>query len=850
MPLDKFMIVPFESGLQTNVRPFLIMDDSFEVLENAYVYRGRLRKRFGSRYTGYGWDASNVAQLFSRLRVQVGTIGSPVSPVPAGLFLRGQQISAGDQIFTIWQLGTPASMLATGPGTGTANTSTGAFTLSGTGLASNTPIWWYPNNPVMGIATYQLGSPENEPTYAFDTQYAYLYANGYWQRSTAGSSDPVWHGDNLNFFDTAMWLGVTSAQVAMFVTNFNATVGAPQATDDPLWSFSNTYFIGNTSGGGTASGTAPGDIWEIGQTFLVGTQWFTVTASSGALTTAGPGSGTFNTVTGAYTFTGVGANVSIYFNTAAGIWSPFYPYTNPGGGAPQTGPYVASCRLIIAFRNRLLLLNTVENNGGPDGGANQQYVARCRFSANSSPFVTNAWYEINVTDNAGNSTSSFAGGGYIDAYTDEAIIACEFIKDRLIVFFERSTYELAYTGNELQPFLWQKINTELGSESPLSTIPFDKQVLTIGNVGVHACNGANVDRIDTKIPQNVFSISLSGNDNLRVQGVRDYFPELAYWTYCSTNSPSQFVYPNKILLYNYQNQSWAVIDDCITAFGYIEQQPALTWAEIEDTWENFDEEWQSGSLGYDSRRVVAGNQQGYVFFIDVDSTRNAGVMQITQIVQANGFTYLQVYANTLAAGDYIQVQNCQGTNFANINTQIVPVISNVGYNTSTHMEFSSADWIKVQFVPNATLTYTGGGTVARVSNYNILSKQWNPYITDNQNVHLQRIEFGVEATAKGQVTVDYYPSATEISMLQAGTDTGAIMGSGILETSPYSAVYYPLEQFQKRLWHSVYFQSTGECIQINIYMSDVQMRNPSISLADFQCDGMTIICQPSSSRLE
>ena len=43
--------------------------------------------------------------------------------------------------------------------------------------------------------------------------------------------------------------------------------------------------------------------------------------------------------------------------------------------------------------------------------------------------------------------------------TDEQIISCEFIKDRLIVFFERSTWELAYTGNEVLPFIWQKINT-------------------------------------------------------------------------------------------------------------------------------------------------------------------------------------------------------------------------------------------------------------------------------------------------------------------------------------------------------------------------------------------------------
>ena len=90
-------------------------------------------------------------QLSSRFRVQVGTIGAPVSPVPGNQFNIGQLFSAGSQIFTVYQTGTPAAMLATGPGTGAFNTTTGAFVLAGTGLAGATPIYWYPALPVMGL---------------------------------------------------------------------------------------------------------------------------------------------------------------------------------------------------------------------------------------------------------------------------------------------------------------------------------------------------------------------------------------------------------------------------------------------------------------------------------------------------------------------------------------------------------------------------------------------------------------------------------------------------------------------------------------------------------------------------
>jgi len=45
---DRFLIAPMNSGLITAVKPFAIPDDSFSRLSNAYVWRDRVRKRFGS----------------------------------------------------------------------------------------------------------------------------------------------------------------------------------------------------------------------------------------------------------------------------------------------------------------------------------------------------------------------------------------------------------------------------------------------------------------------------------------------------------------------------------------------------------------------------------------------------------------------------------------------------------------------------------------------------------------------------------------------------------------------------------------------------------------------------------
>ena len=154
------------------------------------------------------------------------------------------------------------------------------------------------------------------------------------------------------------------------------------------------------------------------------------------------------------------------------------------------------------------------------------------------------------------------------------------IRDRCIVYFERSTWELAYTGNEAIPFIWQQINTELGSEAQYSNVPFDKFILNVGSNGIQQCNGINVDRIDDKIPDEVFKIRIDDYGMQRVAGVRDYYTEMVYWTYPTDDNAYALKYPNKMFVFNYKMGTWSLNDDCITCFGYFEQDTDVTWGRI------------------------------------------------------------------------------------------------------------------------------------------------------------------------------------------------------------------------------------------------------------------------------
>lgn len=771
MSQDRFLIAPLQSGLQNDLVAWQIMDDSWASLNNAYVWRGRLRKRFGSKYMSQTATAVQ-APLLSRLRTSYDDAGNVMATsgagditaiVPGATGYIGQMFSIGDYTYTIIDITAgPQNMLTDDPAATiyTFNSTNGQVHIT-TATGHGVPVYFYPTYPVMGLANYKVGAINNQPSFAFDIAYAYTYNNG-WQRSGLTTE---WHGSDSQFFWTTNFTEATIHDTALFVTNFNATIGAPGATDDPMYYWNGTVWTNFSIGGG--------------------------------------------------------------FAVSGGI------YFLSGGN-----DFVQTARIIVPFHNRLLLLNTIEHTGAAPG-TNNAYPQRCRFSINGSPIANDAWLENDQTRTIGATTYRYGGAGYIDAATKEQIVTAGFIKDRLIVYFERSTWEIAYTGNEIQPFLWQKLNTELGAESTFSPVPFDKVVLAMGNTGVHACNGVNVERIDSKIPNETFQIQNKDDGIKRIAGIRDYYTEMVYWTY--TQSGRDTIFPNRVFVFNYNNGNWAFNDDCITTFGYYEQQTDVTWANSHLTWAEYTAAWNSGIAQSQFRQVIGGNQQGFTFIISADITRNEFVMSVTDMAPAVPPPVaipVEVTANvidhTLRPGEYFQFRdNGHITGLDGMIFTVKRIINQDNF---------------VFDAPFYTADYIGNGYIARVSRIFAQSKQWNPYQKSGRNCTINRIDFAVKKTTNGQIIVDYSPSTSQLSMIQEGTVTGAMLGSNVLETSPYPLM--PFETEQVTLWHPVYFDTDGEFVQITLTLNDTQMKLPAIVYEDFWLEGLVLNTQPTSQRLQ
>lgn len=828
MAIDRFLIAPLDDGLRSDLKSWLIPDSAYAQLNNAYIFRGRLKKRIGSKYTGTGTGAT--AQLSSRLRMSlpytrvtltgagVGITdgsGNATGTVPGGVFKIGQQFSIDTEIFTVVEAGTPGVLRTTGLSTvHTYNTTTGVYVF--TGATPTTQIYFYPDGlghgaPIGGTVSgilpgskfkigqqFSIGS-EILTVPALGAAVTLLTTGTY--TGTINTTTGVYSFTGCGSSPTIYYY---PAEPVMGLNQFEAGTVHNQTS----YAF-DTQFAYKFSGGSWVR-----DSYNIfngaNYNFVWSYNWDGIVQKDTALFVTN-----FNVSTSAASPNGD----SMYWMDGT-TWTAWRPQFITSGTA--NAYKIQTAKIIIPFKNRLLLLNTIESNSA--GTANYAYTNRCRYSQNGSPVHADAFKEPNQP--------TWLGGGYIDGPTEEDIMGAELLRDRCIVYFERSTWELAYTGNEAIPFIWQQVNTELGSEAQFSAIPFDKFILNVGPNGIQSCNGINVDRIDDKIPDQVFDIRITNQGMSRVAGVRDYYSEMVYWSYPTDDNLYAPTYPNKVLVFNYKNGSWAINDDCITAFGYFEQQTDLTWADMDKPWSQWNQTWTSNVNAADFRHVIAGNQHGYVTVLLREESAQIGNLSVTNVTYSSTLNTatLRVNEHTLAVGDFIRLDNFQGA----------------ALNGIYKIYDATLDTIILNDITSNPGTYTGGGTIARVPKIEIMSKEWNPYKDKSRDFQLVKIDFGVKRTTSGQITVDYFPSHTQDSLVDQAGVTGSDIGTNILETTPYSLV--PLEALQRLLWHSIYFQGEGDSVQIYLYWTDDQMLDEMISESDFVLEGLILYTQPTRIR--
>lgn len=836
MQTQSFLIGPLvKDGLRLDVKPHATPEDSFVVLNNAFQYRGRIRKKLG--YTTLG-----------RLSTDGGTT--------------------------------------------------------------------FPGLPVMGLKTQEQFAIGLQNLIAFDTEHAYTW-NGTVFNILPSTPNPVtWNGTNYQFFQTTNYAGA-----------FWATNDVPGFHG---WSVTNFAAQSDTGTNATVNVTVPGNTAAIGDYV-----YFINLAGSGAdnnlifarviaidvganpniitvqATSFPPDINAFTNgnVTGSMmdSTKSIAGQDGIRYYAATSIGNTWVNYNPP----IDPNNVLMGALMIFPYRGYLVFLNTFEGNGT---ASFSNFPNRVRWAQIGTPY-----YSQPVPTTPNDQTADplaarddlFGRGGANDAPTSEAIVGAGFIRDILVVVFERSTWRLRFVNNAQNPFVWERVNAELGSDCTGSTIPFDKGLMSIGTRGIIISDGNDTSRFDEKIPDDIFNIRQYNNGLYRVQGIRTFKTRLCYWTYPSSINPMG-IYPDSVLVYNYDSKNWSYFDDCFTCFGYnYGTTIGYTWNDLTQPWQSYaDLTWDAGITEFGFETVIAGNQQGYVFNLEQDS----GINDVSLSISAITGNLVTSDDHNLKDGDWIKITGITGITFSdgvsmnnrnfkisyvNSNqfilndfesmgagdasgasfkyfiayTPIVPgsVQVNVGALVFTDADTSNGTLtssgsnsgtinyttgqLNLTFNPSigstpiyirvtsyseeqelapieTTGAYTSGAQIIKISNFDIQTKIFN-FFNDDKRARLSQIDFYMDKTDNGQFVCNVFADSSNV-----------IANEPLVENLQSNVVLTSVNPFQigsgLETIYRLYPNVSAQTIQLQFTMNDNQIAVDSINSADFELLSMMI----------
>lgn len=806
MGLQSIDIFGFKSGVHKDKKPFLFVDDAFVDLQNAYCFREEIKKRQGLQLIGRfrrsfeeasigntgasPWTINTIYSNYTPAIVQEATAeiepGSVIITIQAG----------PDIVFTDQGNGLLTS--PTAGNSGYINYLTGVVVLThtaGAGIPAVASFAYFPTLPAMGIAVREIAGENNEQTLWFDTKYCYTHNGSDFNEYLPAQVPPVtWDGDNFNFFWTTNYRGSEAQQRLFFVTNFVLSAGSPMRyTNGTNWKpfkpiiggeEKNQEMTNSLAGASVVFG--PQALTDL--PILEGTVVITVTNNEsteediifrdtpkdGTLVSSGGNTGTINYTTGDITLNFVPPL------PGTGTWTVTAVYK-------QAGTFIFTARILIPYYGRLLALNTYE---GTEVNTSVNYFNRCRFSQIGNPVQQDAWR-----------TDIFGKGGFVDAPTNEEIMSATFYKNTLIVFFERSTWRLQYLGEYGLPFIWERISSDFGSESTFSSVLFDNGVLAVGDKAIVGSSGGDVQRIDLEIPDEVYRFRNNEEGKKRVHGIRDFKNELVYWCYPdypSYDLPEDQFYPNKSLLYNYRNNTYAFFRNNVTCFGYFQYPTGITWDRLDVFWDS-DVSWDN-PVQEGLPLIASADQHGFAHFYGypdaetgADSTISAMDQESLSVtaVTVGATTQLTILDHNLNSLEIIYlvgltfvVEDSPPTaGSTTLNNQIYSIQV---VDKDTIILFKWSD-LNQQFYSDFTVTnvgtYVGGGKVALFPRMHIETKDFNPLKgAQGFNIKTSYIDFLFDVSSPSPINVLMQMNTTPNA---DGNTTGGnlLVGNTNVETS-------------------------------------------------------------------
>lgn len=787
------------------------------------------------------------------------------------------------------------------------NYSTGVVTIpSEAGNAISAKYLHFPNLPVMGleevilnptVATSYIGFNTKKafnilPTYPYDSYDVSFYKNPATAGTYTEKTLPTiirFNGQNYQQFWTinyqnAFWVtnGVpvpfTTSNIGMqyaiptVITRITATTVDFTIAGNPLvvgdWVFINEV-TATTPADAQTINFQTGYVTSAGNTFRVTFPNANIAASvysNGMVQYLTNNSTTSNDCLMWYDgdpTNGSPTNPSFTPTTGKG-WVNFCPPISRAdysiGDLPEDQYYLVGARLIFPSKDRILFFGPVLQSSSRPPVYMQDMVL---WSQNGTPFYTASFQgdpslantefiQYLVPDNQTATPNAFwvdqtGFGGWKQLGLNTPLLTCTSNEDVLIIGSAVGFVRCVYTGNDLNPFEFYFITTELNASSTFSAVDLGSQTFSRGDRGITMTSQRTSDRVDIPVIDNNMQIQLTGNGAERITAQRDFINEWIYLTYKANQNP--YVYPTQTLQYNYREDTWGLFDETYTTYGQFRRQTGFTWATIGTvypTWESWNVPWNAGASTLLAPEVIAGNQQGFVIFRDEGTDESESL--IIQDIDANGV--ITSADHCLNEGDYIVISGMLGITTANGK---IFSVSNPSQNAFT---------ILASPMPDLSGTYLGAGLIKRMYVPFIQTKQFPTAWGLGRKTRIGVQKYLFTTTPAGQSTLYIYLSQEGNTPFNIPADDADESSSIIFNTTIFTSYETGVDIYnqslmmissgngisgQDQIWHRENTSLIGDTVQVGFTLNDEQMRDPDFNnqFVEVELHGFIIDVYPS-----
>lgn len=636
-----FLISNFRTGFNESVEPWLLPRDSFQVMNNAHLYRGVVDKIGGySLYSRMSYrsvvqmtgvvDSAN--QTFTTI---LGTIPSTdTETIKATVNVATGQIEIlsnngnGEYVSSISGLvvGT-INYIANSPvpaqpaGYITVTFSLPPVNMTPAAIQYNAVILEYDAfvgsvQPIMGIKPY-IGANNTQEILIFDTR-----RTGKIVDLGAAISTITEMNYGIQEIPHEVQLNLSNAQ-----TGFNGTIGpfirtlpgAPYERNLVTFKVFNNLGVLQGTITDNGAGVLTGALLDPAATNYI--NYFTGEwrMTFLALVPANYTMNFYGAVFGNY-WTGTKSN---FFSTANYQSYTFitnalddpryydgtsikYLDTRVDTSTTQVAPfYISKVLHFVVYNNRLIMLSMYVDN-----------VPQLSMTRWSKIFEPLNWTEQE----------------FLSAPTSDPICLFFLIGANLVVRFSASERCLTYTADAFSPFRWDPTNLMWRCDSNYGGINYDKWGSSVGLAAIVGSDGVNVTRVDEIIPDITNNARIDEQQPFpaidqesigQCYGQRfDTYKEgwLCYKKYSDEDGVDGVQASDTVLAFNYLDSTYAVYEFPFSVLGTGKSVNSNVWENTFTAWKNAKFTWSSFSQTKNSLTELGGDQFGKVYQIGVGNS--------------------------------------------------------------------------------------------------------------------------------------------------------------------------------------------------------------------------------------